>query len=326
MKSNSFAKKVLKICRQANAVAISGHVNPDYDALGSCLALQNILAQNGVAADIILEEALDRTFEHFASEYEFTLSPDKAYDVFISVDTAEVKLLPEKAQAIRQKASVTINIDHHISNENHAELNFVQADKSSACEVLYYLFRGHFRLDQTLARFLYIGIYTDTGGFVYSNTQEGTFLCLADILSTEFAAEKLLQDCFRTKSRAAYEITKRAFDSIKFYHDDKIVVSVLREKDFLETGANLNESKFIVSYLPTIEGVMVSISVSEPKKNDFHVSLRTSLDTVDVSSIASKFGGGGHKRASGLTLRGDFDKAINALISHAKHVLESNEN
>lgn len=325
MKSNSFAKKVLSLCKIAKNVAISGHTNPDYDALGSCIALREILRQNKISADIILEQPLDNTFKGFATMQEYVIEPQKEYDVVLLVDTAETKLIPANVLGLMQKANMVINIDHHQSNANYGKMNFVE-NRSSACEVLYYLFKRHFVLNELLAESLFIGIYTDTGGFVYSNTTKTTFLCLGELLDTGLDADALLRDCFRSKSLAAFEITKRAFASVKFYHDGQIAVSVLRENDFVECKANLNESKFIVPYLPTVEGVRVSISVSEPIKNDFHVSLRTAYDDVNVSLIAQKFGGGGHKRASGMTLKGNFDKALAALIAHAKYILENGEN
>ena len=323
MNNNSFAKKVIKICKSHNSVAISGHQNPDYDALGSSLALREILRQNGIFADIILEQPLDNTFGKFVADCDFCTEVKKQYDVLITVDTSDLKLLPENVLGIKKTAKVTINIDHHQSNNSFADLNFVEPNKSSACEVLYWLFKKQFKLDKLLASYFYIGIYTDTGGFIYSNTQKDTFLCLGALMGAGLEAEKLLQQCFNKKSKSAFEITKRAFESVRFYCDNKVAVSILREPDFSATGANLNESKFIVPYLPTIEGVRVSISISEPVKNDFHVSLRTAFDDVDVSQIAKKFGGGGHKRASGMSLRGDFDKAFNALLLCTKNVLES---
>ena len=86
MKSSSFVKNLLKICKNAQNVAVSGHLNPDYDALGSCLSLQNILKQNGITADIILEKPLESNFEYLSTNYTFVTTPTKPYDVLITVD------------------------------------------------------------------------------------------------------------------------------------------------------------------------------------------------------------------------------------------------
>lgn len=322
MKSKAFAKNLIKVCKKAQAVAISGHQNPDYDAIGSCLGLQEILRQNGIDADIILEQALDVTFRNFAEDYTFVTEVEKSYDVLITVDTADVKLLPKNVANIRGKATYTFNIDHHLSNQEYAQFNFVEGFRSSACEVLFYLFAPFYKLNTSIAKCLYIGIYTDTGGFVYSNVCPDTFVCLSKLLSTGFRADQFLLKCFRTKTHASMEVTQRAFKSLKFYHNDEILVSIVRENDFKETKAVLNETKFIVSYLPNVEGVKVSISISEPVKNEYHVSLRSVCDDVDVSQIASHFGGGGHLRASGLTLKGDFEKAFDALLKQTISVLE----
>ncbi len=325
MKSSAFAKKVISLAKSSRKVAISGHQNPDYDALGSCLAMQEILFQNGIKADIILGEPLDSTFNGFANAFEFVVAPQPIYDLVIMVDTAELKLVPPALQPVLNGAKQTVCIDHHRSHVKYTDLLFLEADKSSACEVIFNLFKKKFTLTLNLAKFFYIGIYTDTGGFVYSNTTKSTLLTLAKIMDSGLEAEKLLNDCFRRKSRQEFLMTQRAFQSVKFYHDNQIAVSVLREKDFVETSANQTESKFLTPYLPTIDGVKVGICVSEPKKGDFHVSLRTSFDDIDVSAIAQRFGGGGHKKASGLTLKGDFDKALGALITHTKKVIGNEE-
>ena len=322
MKNSAFAKNLIKVCKSAKNVAISGHINPDYDALGSCLSLQKILEQNNIRADIILEKPLENFYEYLDKNYNFIVQPNKKYDVLITVDTAELKLIPENVLDIRENAKVTFNIDHHQSNKNYAKFNYVEGETSSACEVLFYLFKKYFVLDKELASLLYIGIYADTGGFVYSNTKAKTFNCLAELISTGINADALLLQFFRGKTLIEFEITRRAFNSVQFYFDNKIAVSVLRYKDFQENNASLNDGKFIISYLQTIKGVQVAICVSEPQQNDFHVSLRTASDNVNVSEIAESFGGGGHIKASGLTLKGDFDKALNALIRYVTHYLK----
>ena len=322
MKNSAFAKNLIKVCKSAKNVAISGHINPDYDALGSCLSLQKILEQNNIRADIILEKPLENFFEYLDKNYNFVIQPNKKYDVLITVDTAELKLIPENVLDIRENAKVTFNIDHHQSNKNYAKFNYVEGETSSACEALFYLFKKYFVLDEELASLFYIGIYADTGGFVYSNTKAKTFNCLAELISTGINADALLLQFFRGKTLIEFEMTRRAFNSVQFYFDNKIAVSVLRYKDFQENNASLNDGKFIISYLQTIKGVQVAICVSEPQQNDFHVSLRTASDNVNVSEIAESFGGGGHIKASGLTLKGDFDKALNALIRYVTHYLK----
>ncbi len=307
------------------SVLISGHINPDHDALCSCIALQNILEQNGIEADIMLKKPLDSSFEYFDEQYDFVYEAKKPYEVVITLDSAELKMLPDNVLASMNEAKMTFNIDHHYTNAKYATYNCVKSELSSACEVLYSLFKNYFKLNQKLAEAFYMGLYTDTGGFIYSNTKSGTFKCLADLVAYGLNGEELLNKCFRGKSISAFNITKQAFDSVRFYANDTVVVSILRATDFEQTQANLNESKFVVSYLPTIKGVKVAISVSEIAKNDIHVSLRTACEDVDVSKIAQQFGGGGHVKASGLTLKGDFDKAVQALINYTIYYLEHNK-
>lgn len=321
MQSKSFAKTLLKRCSHAKSVAISGHKSPDYDCICSSLAMQEILRQNGIASDVLLEKPLDETFYEPIRALDFVCDSDKTYEVVISVDTPDKKMLPAIALAKRESADTTFCIDHHHDRLPYMDFTEVWAGESSACEVVFRLFEPYFKLNDYLASIFYIGIYADSGGFIYSNTHSTTFEVLSKLLKQDIKPDEIVRDCFMSVSPTAFEITKRAMNSIKFYEDGQIAVSVLRVNDFQETNALYGDSKFITNYLQRIKGVKVAISIFEPEENDFHVSLRTSCDNVDVSAIAQKFNGGGHIRASGMKLVGDYDKALRALLNQTKTVL-----
>ncbi len=317
---NNFAKKLLRECSHANSVAISGHRNPDYDSLCSSLALQEILAQKGIKADVFIDKALDVTFSDAVRSNEFVIENDKKYDVIISVDCPDLKMLPN-AVIEKKSDAITFNIDHHKDNPNYMNFNYVLGGESSACEVIFRLFQKYFKLNTRLATLFYIGIFADTGGFKYSNTHATTFEILAKIASTGIKMDEIVQDCFSKITREGFEITKRAYNSIQFYENGQIVVSALRFKDFEETKAPYGDSKGVVSMLQNIAGVKVAISISEKEKGEYHISLRTACDGLDVSQIAKKFNGGGHTRASGLKMVGEYEKVLGAIINQTKNVL-----
>ena len=118
-----------------------------------------------------------------------------------------------------------------------------------------------------------------------------------------------------------FSVTKRAFDSVKFYENGQIAVSILRKKDFEEFNAKRSDGKFMPSYLQNVRGVKMSICISEDATNEWRVSLRSSTSDVNVSNIAHRFNGGGHIQAAGLTLKGDLKKALHALIMESKKEL-----
>lgn len=321
MQSRSFAKNLINRCSHADSVAISGHKSPDYDCICSSLAMQEILRQNGIKSDVLLEKPLDESFYEPIRSLDFVCETDKIYDVVISVDTPEKKMLPGIALAKREGAKMTFCIDHHHDKSPYMDNTEVWSGESSACEVIFRLFEPYFKLNDYLASIFYIGIYADSGGFIYSNTHASTFEVLSKLLRRDIKPDEIVRDCFMSVSPTAFEITKRAMDSVKFYENGQIAVSVLRVKDFQETNSLYGDSKSITNYLQRIKGVKVAISIFEPEAGDFHVSLRTSCDNVDVSAIAQKFNGGGHIRASGMKLVGDYEKALRALLNQTKTVL-----
>lgn len=319
---NNFAKKLLRECSHAKSVAISGHRNPDYDSLCSSLALQEILAQKGIKADIFIDKPLDKTFGDIILNNEFIVNNEKTYDVIITVDCSDLKMLPNAIIEKKGKA-ITFNIDHHKDNPYYMKFNYVIGGESSACEVIFRLFQKYFKLNIHLATLFYIGIFADTGGFKYSNTHTTTFEILAKIANTGLKMDEIVQSCFNKITREGLEITKRAYNSIQFYEKGEIAISTLRYNDFEETKASYGDSKSIVSILQNIDGVKVAISISEKEKGEFHVSLRTACADVDVSLIAKKFNGGGHTRASGLKMVGEYEKIFCALINQTKSILET---
>ena len=177
-------------------------------------------------------------------------------------------------------------------------------------------------LNNIIASNLYIGIYTDTGGFKYSNTTSNTFKVLSKLLTLDIKADKIVHDCVDVVSKTDFELTKCAFNSVNFYCDNQIAVSTITKQDLDNSKADKDTARFMQSYLQNLEGVKIGISITEKIKNEYNISLRTACDDIDVSKIASRFGGGGHTRASGLTLKGEYKKALNALIMECKNHLK----
>ena len=319
-KKVDFAQNLLRLCSHAKNVAISGHKTPDYDSICSSLAMQEILRQNGIKADVILEKELDEYFYDYLRGFEYKTAGTMA-DCFIGVDISEKNRLPKLALELADNAENTFVIDHHKYESLWAKFNQVWVGESSACEVIFRTFFPHFKLNKDLAKIFYIGIYSDTGGFVYSNTKSTTFDIISKLVAFDIKPDEIVRDCFEKISSKAFEINKRAINNVSFLDEGQIAVSILRYSDYQEVGIPYSGSKFIVSYLQNVEGVKVAINVFEPEPKVYHISFRTAIDGVDVSEIASHFKGGGHMRASGITLQGDLEKSINAVVKQTEKVL-----
>lgn len=317
-----FAENLLNLCKTSNSVAIFTHKNSDHDTICSAVSLNEILKQNGVNAVIFVEKTPSSGILRFVPNENFLTSSDACFDVGICVDCSDLRMLNDENLKVFGRCKTTFNIDHHQDNTKFANNNFVKKGWSSCCEVLYQLFKQNFKLNEYIASLLYAGMYMDCGSFNYSSTSPKTLKCASELLKYCPNINENFFICFGVAGQEVFEITKRAFNSVKFYCDGKIAVSVLRKKDYHEANCKREDGKFVVTYLQNISGVEIGISFSEDNKNEWRISLRTSTSYVDVSSIAHRFNGGGHKKASGLTLKGDYEKALNALICECKKELK----
>jgi len=304
---------LLAECAGASRVAVSAHIRPDGDAVGSCMALYYYLkkAMPGTEIRVLLEKPADifrdlKWIECVDSSFEYA----GTFDVFFALDTAKERL--GGAEKFFESAGKTINIDHHISNgAGCADVNVVIPHASSTSEVLYELMEEEL-LDEDIAKALYIGIIHDCGVFQYSNTSPRTMEIGAKLIGYGLPFSKLIEETFYQKNYVQSQIMGRALmESVRFM-DDRCIVSCVSRKmmDFYE--AKPSDLDGIVNQLRNIKGVDCAIFMYETGTMEYKVSLRSN-ECVDVSKVAAFFGGGGHMRAAGCTMNGTFHDVVNNL-------------
>ncbi len=315
-----FSTRLKKAIKEAGSIAIFTHRDNDHDTICSAVTLKLFLRKMGKTSTIFVDKLPSKAIVAIIGEQEFATSGDQVFDLGIVVDCAEKKRLPEKSIDIFQKCKQTFNIDHHVSNLRYADYNFVRP-MSSACEVIFWLFRSEKLLDATTARLLYAGIYMDSGALKYSSANSKTHRCAAELMKHCPTVNDDFFVCFGVAGRENFEITKRAINSIRFFKMGQIAVSILKKEDFLAAKCPREEGKFIVTYMQSIAGVKISINISEDTENLWRISLRTPREGIDVSRIAQRFHGGGHVRAAGLTLKGELEKALRALVAECNKEL-----
>ncbi len=313
-----FTQKIKK----ANKIAIFTHKDSDHDTICSAVALKDIIKQMGKNSVIFVDKKPSESILKFVSKEKFLTTSDEIFDVAICVDCSNIKRLSDDNLKVFLSATETFNLDHHQDNSFFAKYNHVQKGWSSCCEVIYFLFKDVIKLNKYLASTLYTGLFMDCGAFTYSSTTDKTHECASALLKFAPKIKEKFFACFGVLGQEEFLITQRAFQSVKFYLNNQVAISVLMTKDFQECGVPREKGKFIVSYLQNVAGVKISINISEDGKNEWRISLRTTSDEVDLSNIAHRFNGGGHKRASGCTLKGDIKKVVNALIKECKRELE----
>lgn len=303
----------------AKRIAIAGHIRPDGDCIGSCSALYMYLKQNKELFGI---EAVDAYLEPFGNEFSLisavgeikhSYDSDEEYDLFISLDCGSLDRLGNAIKYFNS-AKGTVNIDHHISNTGFAQVNHVIADASSTCEVLYSL------MDETLiskdiAEALYIGIIHDTGVFKHSNTSEKTMITAGKLISKGINTSKLIDESFYAKTYMQNQILGRCLMESILVLDKKVVFAAISKRMLDFYGASHSDLDGIIDQLRVTRGTEVAIFIYETELQEYKVSLRSNGE-VNVSKIAAYFGGGGHIKAAGCTMRGSAHDVINNLTSH----------
>lgn len=311
---------LLQECTGAKRIGIGGHVRPDGDCVGACLALEQYLKKELPAVQI--KVFLERPADIFSKikgfgEIDSSFPEEEAFDVFFVLDCSWDRL--GGAEKYFHSAAKTINIDHHVSNTGGGDICQIRPKAGSTCEVLYDLMEQD-KLDRDLAMALYIGIIHDTGVFQYSNTTPATMEKAAHLISFGFDFPGLIEETFYQKTYLQTQIMGRALmESIRFM-DGRCIVSVVDRKTMDFYDVTHKDLDGIVNQLRNIKGVDCAIFMYETGVLEYKVSLR-STDKVDVARVASYFGGGGHIRAAGCTMKGTFHDCVNNLSLHIERQL-----
>jgi phosphoesterase RecJ-like protein len=306
MKQTTDLKAIGDALRRHDRFLIVTHENPDGDALGSLLAATLALRQLGKDAVMYLP---GRT--PLPSEYEFMPladvvrePPDDAAErVLFAVDCAKEERIGD--DSARSRASLTLNIDHHHDNTRFGDLNLIVADASSTGEVLRDVFTElGVELTPELAEPLYIALVTDTGRFQYANTTPKSLRLAAELVEAGADIHEVFQQVYESVEFAKLKLLARALDRAEVLEGGRIVVSHLLRTDFGEVGASEPYSEGIIDYLRAVEGAELAVLIREQLNEDaaaYKGSLRSSIDELDVSAIARRFGGGGHRQAAGFS-------------------------
>ena len=306
---------------QAGKIVILGHVNPDGDCVGSCLAVYNYIKEwDSSRAVTVRLERVPSKFSYLSGfDAIETEAGEETYDLCICLDSSDEERLGDFKSCFDRSAK-TICIDHHITNCGYAQENVIDGHASSACEVVYGQL-DESRISKRVAECIYTGIIHDTGVFKYSNTSRKTMEIAGKMMEKGIDFGTIIDGSFYKKTYVQNQIMGRAvLESITFL-DGRCIFSVVRKKDMDFYGVDKSDLDGIVDQLRVIDGIECAIFLYETGIHQFKVSLRSN-SIVDVSRIAAYFGGGGHVRAAGCTMSGSVHDVVNNLSAHIAEQLE----
>ena len=303
-------KNIAEVLESVKTVGIGGHIRPDGDCVGSCMALY--LYIRTYFPDIDVNVYLDHPkpiFGHIECIDEIkTEADDRVFDLFITCDVSARDRLA-LAGELFEKAKKTVCIDHHVSNPGFADVNHVHGEISSASEVLYKLLDKE-KIDLDIATAIYTGMIHDTGVFQYSSTSPDTMRIAGDLMEKGVDFSNIIDESFYQKSYIQNQVMGRVLAESIMLLDGKCIVGYMKLRDMDFYGVKPSDLDGIVSQLRLTKGVEVAMFIYEHESQVFKVSLRSN-GSVDVSKIASYFGGGGHVKAAGCDLAGSMYDVIN---------------
>lgn len=308
--------KTEEIIKNSKKILIISHVNPDGDALGSSCALYKAIYNRfKKKADIC-------ALTYLSPVYKFLPNLDKAknhydasivYDLVITVDVADKDRLGDM-KILFDRAKVTINIDHHKTNTNFGQYNYIVPEASSTGEILYDMFQNSgWMIDKDTSECLYTAVLTDTGGFRFDNTSSHVFEIASNLINLGTNPAEIYTHCYEEKSKNFVMFQNHCISKAVFLDNDKIAYSMIYKKDFEKFNAKDDYTEGLAEQLRAINTTDIAFIIKEIDPNKCcKISMRSK--EYDVAKICSAFGGGGHSRAAGCTVKANVETAAKKIL------------
>ncbi len=301
-------------------VAVTTHVRPDGDALGSTAAMILAMKQKGITARALLLSHLPTKYSFVFKELgiewidvesgfpsDFDLNH---YDTLLVVDTGTWSQLPGLKEHVEKFKGRKLVVDHHLTQEDWADQKLVVTDAAAAGEIVAELIeQWDVPIDTKIATALYVAIVSDTGWFQFSNTRPFTLRLAAELIEAGVDTDRLYQLLYQNERPERIALQTRAMNSMQLFSDNKLSVMQIKATDFKETKAGVPDTENVINQPLQIRSVEVSVLLVEPPEGGpIRVSFR-SKGKLSCSDFAQQFGGGGHARAAGAKINATLEEA-----------------
>jgi phosphoesterase RecJ-like protein len=326
----SFWGPLEQAIRARKRVALTTHVAPDGDGLGSALALKYGLDALGVASDIVVVSPVSRRYAFMdpgKAIHQYPTQVDRAwlasFDAVAVLDCSDWHRIGALTDAF-PKDALKICIDHHASFTNFADVSVSRVSATATGELVYEFICEHLGLplDAKMALPLYVSLYTDSGGFRFSNTTARAHHLAAKCL--EMGVEPAMVNIALNESNrlSTLKLAARGLEKLEMDPSGKLAWIALSPEDFKWAGATADDIGALIDYPRSLEGVEVALLMFEDEPSSTKVSFR-SKSILDMNKLASQFGGGGHVRAAGALLKMDVATARERLLAAARAALST---
>ncbi len=297
--------------KNAKNVLIFPHISPDGDALGSCTALFNALKSIGISSKIFLIDELPARFDFLAEYGCFVYEANDEYDMHIALDVADAGRLTS-SKDLFFSCENTACIDHHGTNKGFAELNYVSLEAATGSLIYELLQEMNIPLTKDIANCIYIALASDTGNFVYTNTDKKSFEIAGKLVEAGAEIPKIADLIFRRTSEKTTRVTAAVVSTLEVFNEGKLAIMHTTLETLAKFEATKEHCDDVINYARDIDTVKVAAFVYQIKGEKYKISMR-SKGGIDVAKVAVSYGGGGHKAAAGFTVMCGLEGAIDTV-------------
>lgn len=309
--------KVFDLIKESNSILLLTHKDPDGDAIGSVLSFYHFLTSINKSVDMVVLN-IPKIFTFLPSIDKIVDNTNKDYDLGIIFDCASEERIGQRDNLLSRCKQIVV-IDHHVSNDRYGNINLIEGNVSSCCQIVYYLLKEwNVPISKEIGEAIISGVLTDTNGFSNNNVDADTYRLASELVDLGVNVHDIYNKVILIRSMPQYKLMKVAMSRLEFLYDGKIAYTYVLKDDFEKVGASVGDHEGIVDIGRNIDGVEVSVLIRE--NNGWSISFR-STGNVDVCKIASKFGGAGHFMASGARVEGTLEDVKNKVIDEIKKVI-----
>jgi len=302
-------KKIWDKIKESDNIVLISHVNPDGDALGSSLSMYNILKKMNKNVTIFNATDLPLYLDFLPNFNKVKKTLPKKIDLMISFDCGSFDRL-----GIDRRDYFLINLDHHISNTNYGDLNLIEANAASTSQVVFNILEANnVEIDKDSATCIYTALVTDTGNFQYESVNAEVFRVASELVKAGANPDFISKMLYQRDRLSRLRFLAKALDTLELYLEGQVAIVEVTRELMEMTGAIKDDTDGIVNMIRAINSVEVALLLREEEDGSIKISLR-SKNYVDVSKIAVKYGGGGHIRASGATIKDKTFSEIKEMI------------
>lgn len=308
--------KIIEKLRLSNDIVLLVHESPDGDAIGSIIALYRALKKMGKNVEAFIEkipsncEFLIGSIGEEIKVFE-DMDENRKYDLCIALDCGDADRMG-KAKVLFENANNTICIDHHYTNIGYANLNYIDGEAAATGEILYDMLSKIDIIDKEIAMALYAAVSSDTGNFRHNNTQKHTFDIAGSLVEYGIDVSKISYHLFSETSLNRMRFMGNLLQNVEVELDGKVGILIAKKEDIERFSVNDSELEGMVDFARDIKGTEVGIFI-KPHNEMYKVSLRSN-GNVDISGVAGKFNGGGHKFAAGCRFEGKTAEEVRELL------------